>query len=78
MLMRTTKETIPWQMFTLREGSEVLVRKATPRIPRDYLNTAGPILKEAIRIENGQALVSEGPRIGLEWDEEAVSRFLIR
>jgi L-alanine-DL-glutamate epimerase-like enolase superfamily enzyme len=42
------------------------------------LDTAGPILKEAIRIENGQALVSEGPRIGLEWDEEAVSRFLIR
>lgn len=31
MLMRTTKETIPWQMFTLREGSEVLVRKATPK-----------------------------------------------
>ena len=81
MLMRTTKETIPWQMFTLRDGSEVLVRKATPKDTEGlfgYRDTAGPILKEAIRIEDGQVRVPEGPGIGLEWDEEAVSRFLIR
>ncbi len=44
----------------------------------EYLDTAGPILKEPVRIEDGHALVPEGPGIGLEWDEEAVSRFLAR
>jgi mandelate racemase len=44
----------------------------------EYLDTAGPILKERVRIEDGHALVPEGPGIGLEWDEEAVSRFLFQ
>jgi mandelate racemase len=44
----------------------------------EYLDTASAILKESVRIEEGYALVPEGPGIGLEWDEEAVSRFLAR
>jgi mandelate racemase len=44
----------------------------------EYLDTAGSILKEPVRIEEGQALVPDDPGIGLEWDEEAVSRFLVR
>ena len=44
----------------------------------EYLDTAGAILKEPVRIEEGYALVPQGPGIGLEWDEEAVSRFLAR
>jgi mandelate racemase len=44
----------------------------------EYLDTAGAILKEPVRIEDGRALVPEGPGIGLEWDEEAISRFLVR
>jgi mandelate racemase len=44
----------------------------------EYLDTAGAILKEPVRIKDGHALVPEGPGIGLEWDEEAVSRFLVR
>jgi mandelate racemase len=44
----------------------------------EYLDTASSILKEPLRIEDGYALVPDGPGIGLEWDEEAVSRFLIR
>jgi len=42
----------------------------------EYLDTAAPILKEPIRIEDGHALVPEGPGTGLEWDEDAVGRFL--
>ena len=50
---------------------------ASPTAHRlEYLDTAGPILKEPVRIEDGHALVPEGPGIGLEWDEEAVSRYL--
>ena len=44
----------------------------------EYLDLASPLLKEPVRIEDGHALVPEGPGIGLEWDEEAVSRFLVR
>jgi len=44
----------------------------------EYLDTASSILKEPVRIEGGYALVPDGPGIGLEWDEEAGSRFLIR
>jgi mandelate racemase len=52
---------------------------ASPTAHRlEYLDTAGSILKEPLRIEDGHALVPEGPGIGLEWDEEAVSRFLVR
>jgi mandelate racemase len=52
---------------------------ASPTAHRlEYLDLASPILKEPVRIEDGHALVPEGPGIGLEWDEEAVSRFLFR
>jgi mandelate racemase len=50
---------------------------ASPTAHRlEYLDTAGPVLKEPVRIEDGHALVPEGSGIGLEWDEAAVSRFL--
>ena len=44
----------------------------------EYLDTAGPILKEPVKIEEGHALVPDGPGIGLDWDKEAVSRFFVR
>jgi mandelate racemase len=43
----------------------------------EYLDHAGPILEEPIKIEGGHALVPEGPGIGLEWDEDAVGRHLV-
>jgi mandelate racemase len=52
---------------------------ASPTAHRlEYLDTAGAILKDPIRIEDGYAIVPEGPGIGLEWDEEAVERYLVR
>src|SRR5215203_2444469 len=44
----------------------------------EYLDTAGPILKEPVKIEERHALVPDGPGIGLDWDKEAVSRFFVR
>jgi len=44
----------------------------------EYLDTASSILQEPVRIENGHAVVPDAQGIGLEWDEEAVSRFLVR
>ena len=52
---------------------------ASPTAHRlEYLDLAAPILKEPVRIEDGHVLVPERPGIGLEWDEEAVSGFLVR
>ena len=52
---------------------------ASPTAHRlEYLDTAGAILRNPIRIEDGRAVVPEGPGIGLEWDEEAVARYLVR
>jgi mandelate racemase len=52
---------------------------ASPTAHRlEYLDLAAPVLKEPLRVENGHALVPEGPGIGLEWDEDTVGRFLVR
>jgi mandelate racemase len=42
----------------------------------EYLDHAGPILQEPVRIEDGQAVTPERPGSGLEWDEDAVRRSL--
>jgi mandelate racemase len=44
----------------------------------EYLDTAGSVLKDPIKVEDGHALVPTGPGIGLEWDEVAVGRYLVR
>jgi len=43
----------------------------------EYLDTASPILREPLKIEDGHAIVPSGPGIGLEWDEDAVRHFLV-
>ena len=52
---------------------------ASPTAHRlEYLDTAGAILRNPIRIEDGRAVVPDDPGIGLVWDEEAVARYLVR
>jgi mandelate racemase len=52
---------------------------ASPTAHRlEYLDLASPILKEPLNIKDGHALVSDGPGIGLEWDEKAVERYVVR
>lgn len=43
----------------------------------EYLDFAGAILEEPIRIEDGQAVAPAGAGIGLGWDEDAVARLLV-
>ena len=43
----------------------------------EYLDVASPILAAPLRVEEGQALVPSRPGIGLEWDEDAVGRYLV-
>ncbi len=41
----------------------------------EYLEKAGAVLQQPLRIENGDALPLEGHGAGLEWDEAAVARY---
>jgi mandelate racemase len=41
----------------------------------EYIDFWNPVLVEPLRVEGGMALVDDAPGSGLEWNEEAVSRF---
>ena len=43
----------------------------------EYLDYAGPILQEAVRINNGRAIPSDPAGSGLAWNHEAVHRLVI-
>jgi mandelate racemase len=42
----------------------------------EYLDHAGPILAEPVRVENGHVLIPDRPGSGVEWNEAAVQRAL--
>lgn len=51
---------------------------ATPTRDRlEHLDLAGPILKESLRIESGNAVITTSPGTGVEWDERAVRHYLV-
>jgi mandelate racemase len=44
----------------------------------EYVDWAAPVLRDPVRISDGCAVVpAERPGAGIEWDEEAVKRFLV-
>jgi mandelate racemase len=42
----------------------------------EYLDHAGPILQEPVRIQDGHALIPDAPGANLAWDEALISRLL--
>jgi mandelate racemase len=43
----------------------------------EYVDWAAPILQQPLVIKNGHAKIPDRPGNGLEWDEEAVKRWLV-
>jgi len=43
----------------------------------EYVDWASPILQEPLQIENGHAILSDKPGIGMRWDEAAVGKYLV-
>jgi mandelate racemase len=42
----------------------------------EYVDWANPVLQEPYGVESGHVLAPDRPGVGLEWDEEAVDRYL--
>jgi mandelate racemase len=42
----------------------------------EHLDHVGPILREPVRVVEGEALVSDRPGAGIEWDEAVIRRVL--
>ncbi len=43
----------------------------------EYLDVAGAVLREPLRLRDGHAAAPDGPGVGLEWDEAAVGRYAV-
>jgi len=57
------------------EFSAHLLRVTPTRHWLEYVDWAGPVLREPFAVEAGQLVVPDRPGAGLEWDEDAVAKF---
>jgi mandelate racemase len=66
---------LPVSSHTFPEVSAHLLAVTRTRHRLEYLDHAGPILREPVRIENGHAIVpADRAGSGVEWDEERIAR----
>jgi mandelate racemase len=43
----------------------------------EYMDWAAPLVTEPLRIQKGQAVIPDRPGVGMEWNEDAVRRYLV-
>jgi mandelate racemase len=68
---------IPASSHLYPEVSAHLLAVTPTRDRLEHLDVAGPVLKEPVRIEDGNAVIPTSPGTGVEWDEESVRRYLV-
>ncbi len=68
---------VPISSHLYPEISAHLLAVAPTRHWLEYVDWANPILSEPLAIENGHAIPSSAPGIGLQWNEDAVARYLL-
>ena len=44
----------------------------------EYVDWAEPVLQSPLRIESGEAVITDAPGTGIDWNEEQVARFLVQ
>lgn len=69
---------LPLSTHLFPEVSVHLMAATPTRHWLEYVDWASPILKQPMTIKNGRARVPDTPGTGIEWDEAAVSRYLLR
>jgi mandelate racemase len=65
---------LPASSHTFPEFSAHLLGVTPTCLYLEYLDHAGPILDEPVRVENGHVLIPDRPGSGMEWNEAAVGR----
>lgn len=65
---------LPASSHTFPEFSSHLLGVTPTAHYLEYLDHAGPILKQPVRVQNGHVLISEQPGSGIEWDEPVIER----
>jgi mandelate racemase len=68
---------LPVSSHLFPEVSAHLLAVTPTRDRLEYLDLAGPILSTPLVLEDGRATASSRPGIGVEWNEEAVRRYLV-
>lgn len=43
----------------------------------EYMDWGTPVLREPVQVKDGHVLVADRPGVGIEWDEDAVARYLV-
>jgi len=70
-------EGMPTSSHLYPEVSAHLLAVTPTRDRLELLDLAGPILKEPLRMESGNAVIPTSPGTGVEWEEESVQRYLV-
>jgi mandelate racemase len=68
---------LPISTHLFPEVSVHLMAATPTRHWLEFVDWASPILARPMEIKNGKALITDAPGTGIEWDEAAVSRFLL-
>jgi mandelate racemase len=68
---------LPASSHTFGEFSVQLLAVTPTRHRLEYLDHAGAILIEPVRVVDGLAYPPDRPGVGLEWDEDAVRRWIV-
>jgi mandelate racemase len=68
---------LPASSHTFPEISAHLLAVTPTALWLEYLDHAGPILRQPVRVENGDAIVPDVPGTGIAWDEDVTARFTV-
>ncbi len=68
---------MPISTHLFPEVSAHLLAATPTRHWLEFVDWASPILAQPMQIQNGKASILDAPGTGIEWDESAVSRYLV-
>jgi mandelate racemase len=69
---------MPLSTHLFPEVSVHLMAATPTRHWLEYVDWASPVLAQPMDIQNGQATASDAPGTGIDWNEAAVDRYLVR
>jgi len=68
---------LPASSHTFPEISAHLLAVTPTALWLEYLDHAGPVLQQPVRVEDGHVVIPDVPGTGIAWDEDAVARFAV-